>query len=146
MISFKSLCLKAALLSLNFLAFSAQAWAESVSVSPTNLVVPSGARQTILTVKAAGASQSVVQIRAFRWNPNSPPNELFDQTNVVASPPISRLKAGQELTVRPVRTASVPVQEQECYRVIVDRIPNSPEDSKSITLRVRHSVPLCFLD
>ena len=146
MISFKLLCLSSAILSLHFLAFSGQAWAEAVSVSPTNLVVPSGAQQTILTVKATGASQSVVQIRAFRWNPNSPPNELFDQTSVVASPPISRLKAGQELTVRLVRTAGVPVQDQECYRVIVDRIPDSPEVSKSITLRVRHSVPLCFLD
>ena len=146
MISFKLLCLSSAILSLHFLAFSGQAWAEAVSVSPTNLVVPSGAQQTILTVKATGASQSVVQIRAFRWNPNSPPNELFDQTSVVASPPISRLKAGQELTVRLVRTAGVPVQDQECYRVIVDRIPNSTEVSKSITLRVQHSVPLCFLD
>ena len=146
MFSFRLIILTLVLAFFNVLVFSVQAVAESVSVSPTNLSVPSGAQQAVLTVKAIGASQSVVQIRVFRWNSSRPPSELFDQTSVVSSPPISRLKAGQELTVRLVRVVGVPVQEKECYRVIVDRIPNSPGGSKAITLRIRHSVPLCFLD
>ena len=83
MVSFRLIILTLVLAFFNVLVFSVQAVAESVSVSPTNLSVPSGAQQAVLTVKAIGASQSIVQIRVFRWNSSRPPSELFDQTSVV---------------------------------------------------------------
>ena len=120
------------------------ALAESISVSPTNLAVPGGGKQTTLTVRAEGSAQSIVQVRAFRWDPNRPATELFQQDSVVVSPPISRLSARQELTVRLVRTDRRPVKGMECYRVLVDRLPNDPTSKQQIALRIRHSVPLCF--
>lgn len=123
-----------------------QVMADSISISPTSLVVPLGGQQAVLTVRAEGSAQSVIQIRAFRWDPSRPPNEYYKQNQVVVSPPISRLNARQELTVRLVRVDSAPVQEKECYRVLVDRLPDNLENAKSITLRIRHSVPLCFTD
>ena len=127
-------------------ALSEQVMADSISVSPTNLIVPLGNQQTVLTVLAQGSAQSVIQVRVFRWDTSRPPNEFHDQTRVVASPPISRLKARQELTVRIVRVDSAPVQEKECYRVLVDRLPDNSENTQTISLRIRHSVPLCFTD
>ena len=123
-----------------------QVMADSISISPTSLVVPLGGQQAVLTVRAEGSAQSVIQIRAFRWKPSRPPSEYYKQNQVVVSPAISRLNARQELTVRLVRVDSAPVQEKECYRVLVDRLPDNLENAKSITLRIRHSVPLCFTD
>ena len=130
----------------SFVSLAEKATADSISVSPTNLVVPLGVQQTMLTVRAEGNAQSVIQIRAFRWDSSRSPNELHEQNQVVVSPPISRLKARQELTVRIIRVDSEPVQEKECYRVLVDRLPDNSENAQTINLRVRHSVPLCFID
>ena len=129
---------------LGFTTLAEKAAADSISVSPTNLAVPRGSQQTVLTVRAQGSAQSVIQVRAFRWDPSRPPSEFHEQTRVVVSPPISRLNARQELTVRIVRVDSAPVQEKECYRILVDRLPDSSENAQTITLRIRHSVPLCF--
>ncbi|MCG6903219.1 MAG: fimbria/pilus periplasmic chaperone [Rhodobacter sp.] len=118
--------------------------AESISVSPTRLSVPAGGQQSVLTVKAAGAQQSVVQVRVMKWNENRPASELRQTRDVVVSPPISRLSPRQELTVRIVRTSRKAVRGRECYRVLVDRLPSGPETRQAVALRIRHSVPLCF--
>ncbi len=118
--------------------------AESISVAPTRLTVAGGGKQSTLTVKAGGARQSVVQVRVFKWKENRPANELRPTKDVVVSPPISRLGPRQELTVRVVRTARKAVRGRECYRVLVDRLPNGPDSDQMIALRIRHSVPLCF--
>jgi P pilus assembly chaperone PapD len=41
-------------------ALSGQAMADSISVSPTNLIVPLGNQQTVLTVQAQRSAQSVI--------------------------------------------------------------------------------------
>lgn len=125
-------------------AFAAPAVAESISVSPTRIAVPPGGQQSVLTIKAAGARKSVVQVRVMAWDERRPPDQLKATRNVVVSPPISRLSPRQELTVRIVRTARKPVRGRECYRVLVDRLPNDPDPNQVVALRIRHSVPLCF--
>ncbi len=122
----------------------APAAAESISVSPTRIAVPPGSQQSVLTIKAAGARQSVVQVRVMAWNERRPPDQLKATRKVVVSPPISRLNPRQELTVRIVRTARKPVRGRECYRILVDRLPNAPDPEQVVALRIRHSVPLCF--
>lgn len=122
----------------------APAAAESISVAPTRLTVAGGGQQSMLTVTADGARQSVVQVRVFKWKENRPAHELRPTKDVVVSPPISRLSPRQELTVRVVRTKRKPVRGRECYRVLVDRLPNRLEADQMVALRIRHSVPLCF--
>lgn len=135
------LCAAAAILAIGL---GAPVAAESISVSPTKLAVPGGGQQTTLTVTAAGDRQSVVQVRVMAWNPRHAPDKLKPTRDVVVSPPISQLAPRQELTVRIVRTRNRPVRGQECYRVLVDRLPSGPVNDQAIALRIRHSVPLCF--
>lgn len=118
--------------------------AESVSVSPTRLAVPGKSQQTTLTVKAGGRELSVVQLRVVAWNPRHGPDRVSATRDVVVSPPIAKLRPRQELTVRVVRTNRRPVRGQECYRVLVDRLPGKEQNGKAVKLQVRHSVPLCF--
>lgn len=118
--------------------------ADSISVSPTRISVAPGSQQSVMTIKAAGAQRSVVQVRVMAWNERRPANELKATRKVVVSPPISRLSPRQELTVRIVRTSRKPVRGRECYRVLVDRLPDAPDPQQVVALRIRHSVPLCF--
>ncbi len=79
----------------------------------------------------------------MRWKHGTPADRLTKTRDVVASPPIAKLKPKQELTVRVVRVSKKPVRGRECYRVLVDTIHPKAED-QLVNLRVRHSVPLCF--
>lgn len=123
---------------------AAAASADSVSVSPTRIAVPPGGAQTAMTVRAAGARQSLVQVRVFAWDERRPAYRLSRTRDVVVSPPMARLSPRQELTVRIVRTARKPVRGRECYRVLVDRLPSESDNDQAVALRIRHSVPLCF--
>jgi fimbrial chaperone protein len=118
--------------------------AQSLSVSPTKLLVGAPGSQAILVIKASGAQLSVVQARVLAWNEKDDPSKLSVTRNVVVSPPAAQLKPGQELTLRIVRVAKTAVRKRECYRVLVDRLPGQEQAGEGIKLQVRHSVPLCF--
>lgn len=133
-----------ALLTAALITAPSLALADSVSVSPTRLAVPHKGQQTTLTVKAGGRQLSVVQLRVVAWNPRHGPDRVSATRDVVVSPPIAKLRPRQELTVRVVRTKRRPVRGQECYRVLVDRLPGREQSGKAVKLQVRHSVPLCF--
>ena len=120
-----------------------QVEAQSLSVSPTRLNV-AGAGQTTLTVKAGGRQGSVLQMRVMRWNENDDPRRLSATRDVVVTPPLAKLGPRQELTVRIVRTKKRPPRGRECYRVLVDRLPDRDRKKRTVQLQVRHSIPLCF--
>ncbi|GGA16742.1 fimbrial biogenesis chaperone [Neptunicoccus cionae] len=118
--------------------------AQSLSVSPTKLEVANGARQTTLTVKANSRGSSVLQMRVMAWKEGSDPSRLKATRDVVISPPAAKLRPRQELTVRIVRTKKRAVRKRECYRVLVDRLPDRKAKGQVVKLQVRHSLPLCF--
>ena len=78
------------------------------------------------------------------WTEGKDPTRLRPTRAVVISPPVAKLRARQELTVRIVRTKKAPVRRSECYRVLVDRLPDRRKPGQAVTLHVRHSLPLCF--
>ena len=125
-------------------AVSTAANADSLTVSPTKLAVPNQGKQTSLTVKAGGKHLSVLQLRVMGWNERDDPSKLKPTRDVVISPPVAKLRPGQELTVRIVRVKKRAVRKRECYRVLVDRLPGREQNKKAVKLQVRHSVPLCF--
>ena len=118
--------------------------ADSLAVSPTKLIVPGQNKQTTLTVTAGGRQASVVQVRVVAWDPRRGVDHIKPTRDVVVSPPMAQLRPRQELTVRVMRTKRRPVRGQECYRVLVDRLPGREQNGQAVKLQVRHSVPLCF--
>lgn len=120
------------------------ALAAALSVMPTRIEVPPRQQHTTMTVRSDGAASSVVQLRIFKWKEGASASRLSATNAVAISPPMVRLGARQELTVRIVRTSGRPVRGRECYRVLVDRLPDADSSVGGVTLRMRHSVPVCF--
>ena len=118
--------------------------ADSVSVSPTKITVGAAQKTTTMTVRAGGREASVLQVRVMKWKERDDPSNLKPTRDVVVSPPVAKLNANQELTVRIVRVSKKRVRGRECYRVLVDRLPGREQAGQAVKLRVRHSVPLCF--
>lgn len=85
-----------------------------------------------------------VQVRVFRWRQENGQDVLVPAEQVVASPPITTLKAGGENLVRIVRTSKQPVRGEESYRLIVDELPNAGRQAATVVMVVRHSIPLFF--
>lgn len=117
--------------------------AQAITVSPTRIEA-GGSRATEMTIRSRGPGAAHIQVRVFAWQEGRPASELRRTNDVVASPPLVRLGARQEMTARIVRTARKPVRGRECYRVLVDQIPARSARSGEVAIRIRHSVPLCF--
>lgn len=120
------------------------ATAQGISVAPTRLEVPGDAAQTTLAVRSTRQSGAVIQMRVFAWTEGTAADQLRPTQAVAISPPMAQLGPRQELTARIVRLAGTAPRGRECYRVLVDRLPDASRPPGQISLRIRHSVPLCF--
>lgn len=133
-----------------FLAGSALAFgagcgnAADFSVSPTSLAVGATERIAALTVMSGGPGKARGQVRVMRWYNQGGRSDLEPTRDVTASPPSLQLGANQEVTIRLLRKSSKPVRGQECYRVLIDILPNLEGSNPQVSFTVRHSVPLCF--
>lgn len=97
-----------------------------------------------LTLRATG-ELTLGQIRVLRTDDKATPESMQPTFDVVASPPALKLRPGQEITVRLVRKTNKPVRGKECYRVLVDQIPQKKPGSATIGFVIRQSIPLCFV-
>jgi fimbrial chaperone protein len=118
--------------------------ADEFSVSPTSIRVAATEQVATLTVVSGGPGATNGQVRVMRWRNENGRNDLEPTRDVTASPPSMHMKANQEITIRLVRKSKKPVRGQECYRVLIDKLPNVKGKGPLVAFTVRQSVPLCF--
>lgn len=121
------------------------AHASTLRVSPVGLDLPPGQNAATLSLSNSDVAPLNVQVRVFRWSQRDGGDVLEPATGVVISPPIAKLAPGAVRTVRVVRLDPKMPERQEAYRLIVDELPPPlGEGNRSITLLMRHSIPLFF--
>ena len=119
--------------------------ATSLRVAPVLIDLREPAAASAIRVWNDASRPINVQIRVFRWVQRNGQDSYEATNDVVASPPMVKLKPGGENLVRVVRTSKRPVQKEESYRLIVDELPNpSRRSSGTVVLVVRHSIPVFF--
>jgi fimbrial chaperone protein len=123
---------------------AALAHAGEFTVSPTALQLSANDRVATLTVMSSGPEIASGQVRVLRWYNAGGRNDLEPTREVTASPPSLHLGANQEVTIRLLRKSKGPVQGYECYRVLIDKFPDTTANSPQVTFTIRQSVPLCF--
>lgn len=137
--------LPAALWALCLIAGGTGAHAATLRVAPVGLDLTDGQNASTLTLRNDGADILNVQIRVFRWRQEGGKDVLEPATEVVVSPPITRLDAGGLRTVRVVRTGTAALNAEEAYRILVDELPPPPGDGgRMVALLMRHSIPVFF--
>ena len=121
------------------------AQASSLRVSPVGLTINSGAATSSIRVWNNDKLPIGVQVRVFRSKFVDGEEWLEPTTNVVASPPVTKLAPGGENLVRIVRIAKTPVAADERYRLLVDELPDpTRRKAGTINVLVRHSIPVRF--
>lgn len=118
--------------------------ANTLTVSPTSISVPASAQTATIKVRSGNQGTAHGQVRVYR-SVNAGQGEQLSPTDaVVASPPAFQLSPNQEATFRLVRQTNAPVQGQECYRVLIDQLPDPNQSGVAVNFTIRHSIPLCF--
>jgi fimbrial chaperone protein len=124
---------------------SSMAAASSWSVSPTRVELTAPSSASALTLRNNGKNPVNVQIRVFRWSQVNGVERLTPTSDVVASPPATRLKPFNDYLVRVVRTSKSPVAGEESYRLLIDELPDAGRARNGvINFTVRFSVPVYF--
>ena len=129
-----------------FLLCAGLSHAASLRVAPTGLELIAPDSAAVLNLSNDDTKRPInVQIRVFAWSQSGGIETLTPTTDVVASPPSTKLGPNAQYVVRVVRVSKAPVRAEESYRVIVDELPDpSRKRAGTVTLALRYSVPVFF--
>src|SRR4029077_342518 len=108
-----------------FTAFPATdpSWAASLQVAPVKVEVASPGAATTVKLRNEGATPLNAQIRVFRWSQVNGEDKLEPTTDVVASPPLTKLSPKTDYTVRLVRVSKTPVDKEETDLLVLGELP-----------------------
>ena len=85
----------------------------------------------------------MVQIRVFKWDQNHQQDAFEEQTEIIPSPPVAKIKAGEKHMLRLTRATSVPDTKELAYRIIVDELPiklNPENDKEASTVSFQNAL------
>ncbi|MGV6939712.1 fimbrial biogenesis chaperone [Stenotrophomonas maltophilia] len=130
-----------ALLALSLLA-AAPAGATSLQVAPTSLQLEARQRAGELWLTNSGTSPVRLQVRVFRWVQQDGQEQLLPTEELLATPPMQELGAGQQQLVRVMRPNHEPPATQQYYRLIVDEVPDLATRANGMQFVLRYSIPV----
>ena len=114
--------------------------AASLTVSPILVEVSAAASTAAVTLRNREARPVNAQVRVFRWTQRDGEDHLAPTEDVVASPPIVTVQAGEDYTVRLLRITASPPQGESAYRIVVDELPD-PQPAAQRHRRGRAALP-----
>ncbi len=117
----------------------------ALRVAPVLIDVAAPGRAAQLTLRNEHGAALNVQLRIFKWVQNGSGDRLVETDDVAVSPPIVTLAPRTEYIARIVRTAKMPAETEESYRLLVDEIPQpGASGNKTVSFVVRQSIPVFF--
>lgn len=125
------------------LLMSAQGMAASLQVSPVVLNFQAAQAADGLWLSNVGPTPLQAQVRVFRWTQDNGEDVLVPTNDMVASPPMIVIQAGQRQMVRLVRvgTGMNSPAVQAAYRVVLDELPLQDE-AQGVQFVLRYSIPI----
>lgn len=117
----------------------------SLLIWPINPVIQSDARAAALWLENKGKSSVTLQVRIYAWAQQDGDNLYAEQGDVMGTPPIVTIEAGQRQLVRLTRLTPASDLAETPYRIVVDEIPTSDAaatSGASVRFRMRYSLPL----
>ncbi|MBB4129409.1 MULTISPECIES: molecular chaperone [unclassified Xanthomonas] len=136
---------------LSVLLALASAWslqaahAASLQLAPTSLTLSAQQSADGLWLSNSGSAPVQVQTRAYRWTQIDGKDQLDPTQELLISPPMRTLAAGERQLIRVIRAGPAPTGQEACYRIIVDELPSADADRKGMQFVLRYSVPIFVL-
>ncbi|WP_372383265.1 molecular chaperone [Xanthomonas sp. NCPPB 1068] len=119
--------------------------AASLQLAPTSLTLSAEQSADGLWLSNSGGAPVQVQTRAYRWTQREGQDQLAPTQELLISPPMRTLAAGERQLIRVIRAGPAPGSQEACYRIIVDELPSADADRKGMQFVLRYSVPIFVL-
>ncbi|WP_028605969.1 fimbrial biogenesis chaperone [Ottowia thiooxydans] len=123
--------------------------AAGLQVAPVTLTLQSSQQADGLWLTNTDQAQLDAQVRVFRWTQQDGQEQMEPTRELVISPPMLRLPAGERQLVRVIRSGPPPAATAEsAYRVLIDELPlprtegASGGEGKGLKFVMRHSLPI----
>lgn len=124
-----------------FLLMAGNVSAAGFSVKPTRIFLKD-VPQTVVTVANPGESEVFIQTELMAWTQQGGKDVYTTSREVLASPPMFKIPAGGEQTVR-VRLMREGVATQErTYRLFLQEVPQGQSDQPMISTTLKMGVPI----
>ncbi|CAN5245947.1 molecular chaperone [soil metagenome] len=127
--------------------------ASTVVLWPVDPVIANGETATGVWVENKGKEPVTLQIRSLGWSQTDGQDHFRNQNEVVVSPPIATVAAGQRQLVRIIRrTPGSTGSAERSYRLLIDEIPPAFNPAKpgeataQLGVQMRYSIPLFTYD
>lgn len=124
-------------------AWAGEGLAASLQISPVSLDMEPLQGATMIVLRNTGTLPLFGQVRVFDWSQQDGEDVLMPTSELVASPPLLEIQAGESQVVRLVRPDGQVAPHQLTYRLLIDEIPD-PAAARvhGVILRMRYSVPV----
>ena len=104
-------------------------------------------KATAVWLQNTGKTDAMVQIRVFKWNQDGLKDNYSEQSEIIPSPPVAKIKAGEKHMLRLTKSANLPDGKEQSYRLIVDELPirlsdGNEQDASKVSFQMRYSIPL----
>ena len=124
-------------------AGSPYALAGSFDVNPIRVDLTAQSRTATVTVRNSGDDPVVVQISVQAWSQNGGKDVLTDTKDVIVSPPIATIPAGQEQIVRIGMRRAPDAQRELSYRMFLQEVPPPPRPGlQGLVVALRIGLPI----
>ena len=117
--------------------------AAALQVSPTTVQFNADGKAERVWLSASGDTPVTGQVRVYRWVQKDGKDVLTPTRDVMASPPVMTVPAGQTQLLRLVNKVPSGAAEQ-AYRLIVDELPPAGEKTPhaGVQLLLKYSIPV----
>lgn len=120
--------------------------AGDLQVSPISLEFSPTEQAQGLWLSNTGTATLRAQVRVQQWSQAGGVEILAATNELVASPPILEIPAGQSQLVRIIRLANDPPARELSYRLLVDELPDETRaETSGLQLLLRYSIPVFVL-
>ena len=142
----KAICVLAIGVAFSVLGNPGAAFASaSLQISPVLIEIPAGGSVAIVDVRNEDAQAAAIQLRLFHWSQSNGEEHLEPTQDVVASPPIATIAPHAKLNVRVIRIGNAPVGVEDSYRLVIDQLPQSDPNGKTVVaMLLRQVLPVFF--
>lgn len=125
--------------------FMIQAHAASLQVAPILLEFAPSEKVKELWLTNTGNEAIRGQVRVNTWTQSNNQDILTPSKDLIASPMVLTIPAGQRQLVRLIRSKTTTDQPEQAYRLIVDELPNlQTEKQGGLQLLLKYSIPVFF--
>lgn len=119
----------AAIVGSSLIALHSQVLAAGLQVTPISLEIGPQQQAQMLILSNTANRPMRAQVRIQRWRQQHGEEQLTATRELAASPPLVELPAGGRQTVRIVKLELEPVADESAFRLIIDELPPSPEQT-----------------